>query len=93
MDNLMSLMFGIAYNNHDADLVGHNQIDDYTIDTCLTADQGYETAVWVADHDMIIVARYATKEEAALGHYKWVRKCKNHPSSAYSVQLKCDVLF
>lgn len=45
MDNLMSLMFGIACNNHDADLIGRDQVDDYTIDTCLTADQGYETAV------------------------------------------------
>ena len=93
MDNLMSLMFGIACNNHDADLVGRDQVDDYTIDTCLTADQGYETAVWMADHDMVIVARYATREEAVLGHYEWTRRCKNHPSSAYSVQLERDILF
>ena len=93
MDNLMSLLFGIACNNHDADLVGRGQVADYTIDTCLTADQGYETAVWLADHDMVIVARYATREEAVLGHCKWVNRCKSHPSSAYSVQFERDILF
>lgn len=67
MDNLMDLIFGIIYNDHDSDLIGRDQVDDYTIDTCLTADQGYETAVWVADHNMVIVARYATREEAVLG--------------------------
>lgn len=66
MDDLMNLLFGIAYNNHDADLIGRDQVDEYTIDTCLTVDQGYETAVWVADHDIVIVARYTTKEEAVL---------------------------
>ena len=33
MDNLMDLIFGIACNNHDADLIGRDQVDDYTIDT------------------------------------------------------------
>lgn len=41
MDNLMDLIFGIVYNDHDSDLIGRDQVDDYTIDTCLTADQGY----------------------------------------------------
>ena len=70
MDNLMDLIFGIVYNDHDSDLIGRDQVDDYTIDACLTADQGYETAVWVADHNMVIVARYATREEAVLGHLR-----------------------
>lgn len=52
----MDLIFGIIYNDHDSDLIGRDQVDDYTIDTCLTADQGYETAVWVADHNMALVA-------------------------------------
>ena len=60
MDNLMDLIFGIVYNDHDSDLIGRDQVDDYTIDTCLTADQSYKTAVWVADHNMIIV--FATAE-------------------------------
>lgn len=38
MDNLMDLIFGIIYNDHDSDLIGRDQVDDYTIDTCLTAD-------------------------------------------------------
>lgn len=37
MDNLMDLIFGIVYNDHDSDLIGRDQVDDYTIDTCLTA--------------------------------------------------------
>ncbi len=93
MDNLMDLIFGIIYNDHDSDLIGRDQVDDYTIDTCLTADQDYETAVWVADHNMVIVARYATREEAVLGHREWVNRCKSHPSSAYSVQFERDILF
>ena len=93
MDDLMNLLFGIAYNNHDADLIGRDQIDEYTIDTCLTADQGYETAVWVADHNMVIVALCTTREEALLGHYEWVNRCKSHPRSAYSVQFERDIPF
>lgn len=42
---------------------------------------------------MVIVARYATREEAVLGHYEWVDRCKSHPRSAYSVQLERDILF
>ena len=93
MDNFMDLIFGIACNSHDADLIGRDQVDDYTIDTCLTADQGYETAVWRGNHNMVIVARYATREKAVLGHREWVDRCKSHPRSAYSVQLERDVLF
>lgn len=42
---------------------------------------------------MVIVARYATREEAVLGHREWVNRCKSHPSSAYSVQFERDILF
>lgn len=45
MDNLMDLIFGIIYNDHDSDLIGRDQVDDYTIDTCLTADQGYDSTL------------------------------------------------
>lgn len=30
MDNLMDLIFGIVYNDHDSDLIGRDQVDDYT---------------------------------------------------------------
>lgn len=93
MDDLMNLLFGIAYNNHNAGFIGYDQVDDYTIDTCLTADTGYETAVWMDNHDMIIVGRYTTREEAVLGHYEWIRKCRSHPVSAYSVQYERDIPF
>ena len=46
MDSLFDLMFGIMYNDYSkADKVGNNVIGDYTIDTCDTMDQGYETAM------------------------------------------------
>lgn len=61
MDNLMDLIFGIIYNDHDSDLIGRDQVDDYTIDTCLTADQGYEkpqfgqlTIIWLLWHVMLL---------------------------------------
>ena len=28
MDNLMDLIFGIVYNDHDSDLIGRDQVDD-----------------------------------------------------------------
>ena len=93
MDNLMDLIFGIVYNDHDSDLIGRDQVDDYTIDTCLTADQGYETAVWVADHNMVIVARYATREEAVLGHREWVNRCKSLPVLLIAFSLSAIFYF
>lgn len=93
MDNLMDLIFGIVYNDHDSDLIGRDQVDDYTIDTCLTADQGYETAVWVADHNMVIVARYATREEAVLGHREWLIDVKAIPVLLIAFSLSAIFYF
>ena len=56
MDSLFDLMFGIMNNDYSKDdKVGHDVIGDYTIDTCDTVDQGYETAMWKGDGDIIIV--------------------------------------
>ena len=46
MDNLMDLIFGIVYNDHDSDLIGRDQVDDYTIDTlslfgCAISEDGW----------------------------------------------------
>ena len=66
----------------------NTKIQGYTIDTCYTADCGYETAIW---HDklgsMVIVERYSNKEEAKIGHEKWVKYCKKRPKTAFSVQF------
>ena len=88
MDSLFDLMFGIMNNDYSkADKVGHDVIGDYTIDTCDTVDQGYETAIWKDDGDIIIVERYPNKIRAEIGHSKWCEFAKTNPKFVYSVQL------
>lgn len=88
MDSLFDLMFGIMNNDYSkADKVGNDVIGDYTIDTCDTVDQGYETAIWKGDGDIIIVERYPNKMRAEVGHSKWCEFAKTNPKFVYSVQL------
>ena len=88
MDSLFDLMFGIMNNDYSkADKVGNEVIGDYTIDTCDTVDQGYETAMWKGDGDIIIVERYPNKMRAEVGHSKWCEFAKTNPKFVYSVQL------
>lgn len=88
MDSLFDLMFGIMNNDYSkADKVGNDIIGDYTIDTCDTVDQGYETAIWKGDGDIIIVERYPNKMRAEVGHSKWCEFAKTNPKFVYSVQL------
>ena len=94
MDSLFDLMFGIMNNDYSkADKVGHDVIGDYTIDTCDTVDQGYETAMWKGDGDIIIVERYPDKERAEAGHAKWVEFAETKPKAVYSVQVDTHVNF
>ena len=88
MDSLFDLMFGIMNNDYSkADKVGNDIIGDYTIDTCDTVDQGYETAMWKDDGGIIIVERYPNKMRAEIGHSKWCEFAKTNPKFVYSVQL------
>ena len=88
MDSLFDLMFGIMNNDYSkADKVGNDVIGDYTIDTCDTVDQGYETAMWKDDGDIIIVEQYPNKMRAEVGHSKWCEFAKTNPKFVYSVQL------
>ena len=88
MDSFFDLMFGIMNNDYSkADKVGNDVIGDYTIDTCDTVDQGYETAMWKDDGDIIIVERYPNKMRAEVGHSKWCEFAKTNPKFVYSVQL------
>ena len=88
MDSLFDLMFGIINNDYSkADKVGHDVIGNYTIDTCDTVDQGYETAMWKDDGDIIIVERYPNKMRAEIGHSKWCEFAKTNPKFVYSGQL------
>ena len=94
MDSLFDLMFGIMNNDYSkADKVGNDIIGDYTIDTCDTVDQGYETAMWKDDGDIIIVERYPNKMRAEVGHSKWCEFAKTNPKFVYSVQLDEYVTF
>lgn len=94
MDSLFDLMFGIMNNGYSkADKVGRDTIGDYTISTCDTMDQGYETAMWKGDGDIIIVERYPNKERAETGHTKWCEFAKTNPESVYSVQVDDHVNF
>ena len=94
MDSLFDLMFGIMNNDYSkADKVGNDIIGDYTIDTCDTVDQGYETAMWKNDGDIIIVERYPNKMRAEVGHSKWCEFAKTNPKFVYSVQLDEYVTF
>ena len=88
MDSLFDLMFGIMNNDYSkADKVGNDIIGDYTIDTCDTMDQGYETAMWKDNGDIIIVERYPNKMRAEIGHSKWCEFAKTNPKFVYSVQV------
>ena len=90
MDSIYSMMFGaILGENNRGEVVGKDTINDYTIDTSYTIDQGWETAVWKGSNPMIIVDRYASKEDAQKGHENWCEACKLNPSSAWSVQMEC----
>lgn len=94
MDSLFELMFGIMNNDYSkADKAGHDIVGDYTIDTCDTMDQGYETAMWKGDGDIIIVERYPNKERAEAGHTKWCEFAKTNPEHVYSVQVDEHVNF
>ena len=88
MDSLFDLLFGIMNNDYSkADKVGNDVIGDYTIDTCDTVDQGYETAMRKDNGDIIIVERYPNKMRAEIGHSKWCEFAKTNPKFVYSVQL------
>lgn len=94
MDSLFDLMFGIMNNDYSkADKAGHDTVGDYTIDTCDTMDQGYETAMWKGDGDIIIVERYPDKARAEAGHMKWCEFAKTNPEHVYSVQMDQHVNF
>lgn len=93
MDSFRSLLYGLLNNNHYSDLVGRDTVGKYTIDTCYTMDQGYETAVWKDNGEIVIVARYSNKDEALNGHQFWKDKCLDNPSYAWSVQMDSYIMF
>ena len=88
MDDIYITLFALMMGDKNrGEIIGRDEVNNYTIDTCYTIDQGWETAVWYMDYPMIIVARYPDKEMAAQGHNEWVETCTtNCPTHAFSVQ-------
>lgn len=85
MDSIYSTLFGALFGSR-GEVVGRDTVGDYTIDTCYTIDQGWETAVWRGDGDIVIVGRYPDKETAREGHEDWCAACLSNPTSVWSVQ-------
>ena len=89
MDSIYSLLFGaLMGENNRSEVIGRDTVGEYTIDTCYTVDQGWETAIWKGSNPMIIVGRWASKEAAQEGHSDWYEVCKLEPNSAWSVQTE-----
>lgn len=91
MDSWENILFGISLGAANRQtVVGRDEVNNYTIDTCYTVDCGWETAVWYDNYPMIIVARYPDEESAKQGHAAWVDTCTtNMPTHAFSVQTDC----
>ena len=90
MDNIYSTMFALIMGDKNrGEIIGRDEVNNYTIDTCYTLDCGWETAVWYMNYPMIIVALYPDKEMATQVHNEWVDSCTtNCPTHAFSVQTE-----
>ena len=87
MDNPWETLFNLLTGSITrGEVVGTDNVGDYTIDTCYTSDHGWETAVRKGDNSWVIVARYDDKEAAEKGHGIWTSLCAADPTGAYSVQ-------
>lgn len=94
MDSIYSMLFGISLGSHNrAEEVGRDTVGRYTIDTCYTVDQGWETAVWKDNNNMLIVGRYPSREDAEEGHKTWCEVCQLEPSQAWDVQMEEIISF
>jgi hypothetical protein len=88
MDRFESLVYGIlaSLQGYKSEVGGKDEVGDYTVSTVNTIDAGWETAIWKGNGEIVVVARYATKEEALQGHQDWIEVCKLNPTTAWSVQ-------
>ena len=64
----------------------------WVIDTCKTADMGYETGIKINYKgnpavDWVIVDEYSDKEAAEMGHRKWLIDVeRDHPKYLYDIR-------
>ena len=81
--------------NYEARLVANTEIDGGIVDTCRVTDshRQYETGIsHPAYHDglWVIVEGYDTKEQAALGHARWVAALAAKPARLTDVS-ECGI--
>jgi hypothetical protein len=75
MSDLFSFLNMIG--THEQRVVGNTKINSAVIDTCASPDSSdpYETGIThpnFNDNNWVIVEQYANKNDAAIGHKKWV---------------------
>ncbi len=58
-----------------------DDLPHHIIDTCVGFDTGFwETGVIVKDGNTIVVEQYDSREEAVIGHAKWLESLRENPS-------------
>ena len=62
--------------NYESRKVANDKVNGFTISTCYTSDEGYETAI-IDKNGVHPVQRYKTTEEAKKGHKEWTIKVKD----------------
>ena len=67
-------------DNSFRDTALNDNVGKIVIDTTNTPDMGWETGVCKDGDNWIIVEEYTIKEEAEIGHKKWVNKIKENPN-------------
>ena len=89
MDSIEKLLYGLAAmsQGYKGERIAKTRVGDYTVSTIDTPDQGWETAIWKQDGEIVLVARYETREEAQIGHNDWICACKLNPTVAWSIQF------
>jgi hypothetical protein len=98
LESLCSGFGGIMFNNdYNERVVYNDKFNGITVDTAYVRDTGcFETGIvdkrYREDGGWMIVEEYDTKEEAKIGHQKWVKKLKskNPPKTLPNVQYGDD---
>ncbi len=94
--NLFNFLSYVAQGGNPSDLrgevVGRDKFISHSrnigVDTCFVKDTNkYETGIWVNDNPIVIVEEYETREEAELGHKKYIDMCSKEKFSLISVQI------
>ncbi len=94
--SLFNFLGYIAQGGNPSDLrgetVGRDEFYSHSrnilIDTCFTLDtHKYETGVKVNSDPCIVVEEYETREEAELGHKKYINICSKKKFNLISVQI------